>query len=449
MIVLTSQGEKIVIGDKPLSSGGEGEIHPIKNDDGRLRNCCAKIYYSKKRTQTLENKIRYMVDHPPSVVNNKNYMLGWPIESLTDQEGHFIGFVMPLAFHGSKQLVVLTTLKLSKQLDGNWHERYDRNFVLSSTKARMKLLCNIAIPIHILHATNQYVFVDLKPENILVTYDGRVSVVDVDSVQIMEQNRLLYPCTAATPNYMPPEHYVRQSKDEIKLSSWADFALGVLFYQVLVGLHPFVVTPRVVENDINEIYRNIARELFPFGKNRKEIQGYPPVHDFFLKLPQNIQKLFVRAFSGDAGIRPTAEEWGRNLHEALKTGNMMRMPHIQGKFICPLCKAKIVLKEDYVLVYRNQGYESAEKIELTSDNAYEWNGKSISHLNTCPKDGHVLMDYDELLHPEARSLLEEEEIRKTEQVQVPDENKNEGWGCLLMIIGSMLLTLLFFIKCVG
>lgn len=128
---------------------------------------------------------------------------------------------------------------------------------------------------------------------------------------------------------------------------------------------------------------------------------------------------------------------------------MMRMPHIQGKFICPLCKAKIVLKEDYVLVYRNQGYESAEKIELTSDNAYEWNGKSISHLNTCPKDGHVLMDYDELLHPEARSLLEEEEIRKTEQVQVPDENKNEGWGCLLMIIGSMLLTLLFFIKCVG
>ena len=57
-----------------------------------------------------------MVNNPPSIVRNNNFMLGWPIEYITDANGGFIGFIMPLAFDDRKQLVMLTTIKVSKKL---------------------------------------------------------------------------------------------------------------------------------------------------------------------------------------------------------------------------------------------------------------------------------------------------------------------------------------------
>lgn len=91
----------------------------------------------------------------------------------------------------------------------------------------------------------------------------------MDSVQISDQNKLLYAGTAATPNYIPPEYYIAPNKDEKQNSSWDDFALGVIFYQVLIGLHPYVVTPcNLAENATNEIYSNITKYLFPFGENK-------------------------------------------------------------------------------------------------------------------------------------------------------------------------------------
>ena len=266
MDVYTSRHERITLADEAFASGGEGEVRAVKNKPARFKNICVKLYYQKKRSRLQESKIKYMVENPPMKVEGPGFLIGWPLDYVTDEDGAFMGFIMPLAYSDSQQLITLTTPNLSKKLGREWYDRYDRANGKSSLIARLKLLNNIAIPIHFLHSTGKYVLKDFKPENVLITHDGKVSLVDMDSVQISEGSRMLFPGTAATPNYIPPEYYskgVGKSTSVPLNKSWDNFAIGVVFYQILFGLHPYVVTPWAqVDSGCSEIYQNIARNLF-------------------------------------------------------------------------------------------------------------------------------------------------------------------------------------------
>lgn len=315
MEVFSSKHEKIILADDVYSSGGEGEIHKIVSGPSRLKNNCAKIYYQKKRTSDCEKKIRYMVANPPAIINGKGFMIGWPIDVVIDSSGNFIGFFMNLAYPDSKNLIFLTSTRLSKKLESVWHYKYDRSVGEKALISRLELIYNIAIPIHFLHSTGKYVLKDFKPENVLITSDGRVSIVDLDSVQISDGRQMLFPGSAATPNYMPPEFYnqkVGKSYSSLLDRSWDLFALGVVFYQLLFGLHPYVVTPYIKQDDnSNEIYQNISQNLFPFGPNGKQIESYPKLHEQFKNIPKPLQDLFIRSFSNNTSTRPGADEWGK------------------------------------------------------------------------------------------------------------------------------------------
>ncbi len=322
MVVYTSKREKIVLTDNPFSSGGEGAVYAVSSAPSRLKNICVKLYFQEKRTQERENKIKYMVANPPSRLDGDGFMIGWPLEYIEDSHKNFMGFAMPLAFPNSKQLVSLTIPKMSKKLDVEWHDRYDRINGKNALISRLKLACNIAIPVHILHTTSRYVLKDFKPENVLVTYDGRITIVDMDSVQISEGGKLLFAGTAATPDYIPQEYYTRGVGKDLSVpleKSWDLFALGVVFYKILFGLHPFAVTPwEQKDASSNEIYQSISSGLFPFGANKHKIKSYPNLHDKFVILPKQLQDLFLRAFSDKAIQRPSADEWGKYIFELLK-----------------------------------------------------------------------------------------------------------------------------------
>lgn len=321
MIVYTSSKEQIRLSDEPFSSGGEGEVRAVESAPSRFTNVCVKIYYQKKRSPQQEQKINFMASNPPSKVSGTGFMIGWPLATVYDADSKFMGFVMPLAPSGSKQLVNLTAVKLSKKLDGEWQRKYDRALGKSSIVSRLKLLNNISIPIHLLHSTGKYVLKDFKPQNVLVTHTGQVTIVDMDSVQIMDGSRLLFPGTAATDIYMPPEFYTKGVGRDISKplnKSWDLFALGVVFYQVLFGLHPFVVTPWVMKDDSsNDISQNIAQGLFPFGRNAHKVKGYPELHNNFNILPKQLQEMFSNAFSEDSNVRPSAESWGKTIYGIL------------------------------------------------------------------------------------------------------------------------------------
>lgn len=322
MLVYTSKNECLALSDDAISSGGEGEIHLVTSRSTRFNKACVKIYFKTKRTASLEKKIKYMAANPPNQIYSSNYMIGWPLDVVYNQQKKFIGFVMPLAYENSEPLIVLTAKNLSKKLDTVWAEKYDRGLGAVSLIARLKLICNIAIPIYILHSTGKYVLKDFKPENVLVTDNGKVTLVDLDSVQITENNRLLFIGTAATPNYIPPEYYTRNVGKNINVpiaKSWDYFAIGVVFYQVIFGLHPYVVTPVVARDaNSNEIFQNIAQNLFPFGTNASKVKSYPPPHNNFNHIPIELQQLFKKAFSDIAQTRPTPEQWIKTIKDLIQ-----------------------------------------------------------------------------------------------------------------------------------
>lgn len=330
MDVYTSKRVRLTLDDAAFSSGGEGEVHRVLSGFAAQGEVCVKIYYKDKRTGLLEAKVRYMVKNPPSRTEGTGFMLCWPIDFVTDASGVFMGFMMRMAYPGSRQLIALTATKLNRKFDSEWQMRYDRSNGKYALVSRMKLMNNIAIPVSILHHTGKYVLKDFKPENVLVTYDGRVSLVDMDSVQISENGRLLFPGTGMTPNYIPSEYYSRSvGKDvcEVLEVSWDEFAVGTVFYQLLFGLHPYCVTPCATsEDDTNDIFRNIARGLFPFGPNRSQIRSYPPLHDKFKVLPPKLQNLFLRTFSDVPSERPSAEDWGKVIHELILSAGPVPQP---------------------------------------------------------------------------------------------------------------------------
>ena len=99
-------------------------------------------------------------------------------------------------FPDSKKLTILILPKLKRTLKTEWY-KFDKEYNIKyALVSRMKLINNIAIPIHILHSTNKYVLKDFKPDNVLVTSTGKVTIVDMDSIQICENGRLLFPGTA-------------------------------------------------------------------------------------------------------------------------------------------------------------------------------------------------------------------------------------------------------------
>jgi serine/threonine protein kinase len=321
MKIFTSKNEAIVLSENPFASGGEGAIYKIESAPSHFQNVCVKIYHTHIVNKQREERIKYMVANPPSQIRGEGFMLGWPMDYVTDESGKFLGFVMPLGFPDSKELVTLTATTLSKKLSKEWQERYDRSLGKKALLSRLKLICNIAIPVHILHATGKYVLKDFKPQNVLVTADGRITICDMDSIQIAEGGKLLFPGTAATLDYIPPEFYSKETEwkmADIVGESWDTFALGVVFYQLLFGIHPYVVTPKVEQGDgANDISHNISSGLFPFGVNGDMVKIRPKLHDKFLVLPQELQDLFIRTFAEEGKIRPSAEEWGRYIRNVV------------------------------------------------------------------------------------------------------------------------------------
>ena len=87
---LTSlSGQSYILDVLPIGSGGEGDIYPVQ---GAI-NYVAKIYKPSAMTAELEEKLKVMVQNPPSAAVFTQ--VAWPLDVVYDDNGRCMGFVMP------------------------------------------------------------------------------------------------------------------------------------------------------------------------------------------------------------------------------------------------------------------------------------------------------------------------------------------------------------------
>lgn len=314
--IFTSNQQPIYLANEPLGRGGEGNVYQVYTEKYQ-EPLVAKIYHEqelqkerncKLNAQNREAKVKHLVTYQSFVEADTPIL--FPEELLYDEQGVFVGFLMRQA-SGQIDLSALSTLNISANLPPVWHELYDRSHLLGVVR-RAQLCQKIASVFTQMHQTGRFVMVDVKPENIRIALNGEVALIDVDSIQIVKDQQVLFPAEKLTPEYCPPEYQQLDFKKDLIPQSWDQFALGVIFYKVMLGLHPYTGSCHPPYDGLTTNAQKIAQGLFPNGVNKAYFSTIPHPHQGFEAMPVSLQKLFFRCFEEghlQPEVRPKAEEW--------------------------------------------------------------------------------------------------------------------------------------------
>jgi serine/threonine protein kinase len=308
---LEKSGILITLSAKPFAGGGEGNLYKITTPQ-KLRKYVAKLYHPHKLSSTREEKINYLAAYPPiqSAENGGAHnSVIWVKDALYDK-GRFVGFIMP--YTEGEKLEILCTPKIPKKIRREW-ARFDFKKSPKALDMRLKLSFNICAAIHQVHSMERYVLVDMKPDNIIIQTNGLVSIVDTDSVEVVESGKSLFDAPVATPEYTPPEHYRTLDYDPTEREAWDRFGLGVILYKLMFGIHPFAASSGAPYEQLTTLHDKIKHGLFVHHPAKKSsFTIIPPPHKAFYKLDKSLQDLFFRCFidgDDDPDLRPSAEEW--------------------------------------------------------------------------------------------------------------------------------------------
>lgn len=356
---------KLALTPTPFASGGEGSLYHLATPNN-YPNQVAKLYHANQRTELRYQKLLYLQEHRPKSFEAETLItLVWPEVLLFDEAGEFWGFLMPMA--SGEKLEVLCLPKLPKRHAENW-----KAFSFSADPLRRKRLniCyQLATAIAHIHATERYILIDMKPENIMIDPAGHLALVDLDSVEVVEHGETLYDAPVATPEYTPPDSYLSNNLvDPTQEDPWDRFGLGVIFYKLLLGVHPYAATGTGPYEGYDTLHEKIEHGLFV---QHPEVQAHlshiPAPHEAYHQLPAAIQQLFERCFIAghhDTFQRPTAEEWAQALleYQASRQLDEVRLP------IPPLALPKLTQHTKLEPLYQQPTEvlaSTAPKVELS------------------------------------------------------------------------------------
>lgn len=296
-----STKQALTLAATPFAGGGEGELFHVTHPKGN--SWVAKIYHPYKRSANRAAKMDYLQQHNPYEADEK---AAWVLDTLKDAAGNFVGILMP--FQRGSKLEILCSSKLPRGAGDAW-KIYERGQPFAM-KGRLQLGLQLAAAVAQLHASQHYVLVDLKPDNVLVQNYRKLSLVDLDSVAVVDQGTLRFGSTVATPEYAPPEHY---QKNQVLYPSWDNFSLAVILYKLLCGVHPYAATSGAPYEQATSLGQKIEEGLFAHSTSKATfLTVIPPPHQHFFQLPQALQALFLQCFEvghSQPEKRPTASVW--------------------------------------------------------------------------------------------------------------------------------------------
>ena len=305
--------QPIEVKEEAIGVGAEGSVHEVLYPSSWV-GYVVKIYADTKKAPLKQEKIEYLIKHKPKLKNPLSVIFP---EDVVYQNGKFIGFLMKKA-QGDYDLTSLCTYGKSSRLPQEWHYKYNRDSP-QGLKNRLRICYNIAAAVNQVHRSKKFTFVDIKPENIKISFDAKVSIVDIDSIAIANGEELIFPAEKFTPEYSPAEYNETNLKKDVVDETWDRFSISILFYKILFGIHPYAGTAKGNYAHLNSNEQKIIEGLFSQGGKSEHFEIIPEPHKKFKEAPHKVRKLFMNCFDEGHNLpskRPSAAEWCKALVSA-------------------------------------------------------------------------------------------------------------------------------------
>ena len=223
-------------------------------------------------------------------LNEKNIL-----QNLSYKEVDFLPS-LKYSFQNEKNIFILTQFYQGGEL--LYHLNKVGRF---NEKASKFYMAQLIIILEYLHSNN-IIYRDLKPENILLSLDGYLNLIDFGSCTSYSNNLNNFysfdinKVKLGTPQYMSPE-LIKENKLSFKNDIWS---LGIIFYQLLVGVCPF--DSNITEEIYKEIcdnYKNIDFPFFISDSAKKLLKGLITDEDNRLSLDEIKNSEFFTGFNWD------------------------------------------------------------------------------------------------------------------------------------------------------
>lgn len=283
-IAKLGSGNELVLG-KLISAGGEGSIF-----ETQFASQVCKIYHRNKLTRLKQRKVELMVSRKidrPGVC--------WPSEIITNIEGEFVGYLMPLA----KGITMQTAMFVKPRLE--------KTFPMWERRDLVNVAGTFIDHISYLHSLNIIVG-DINPMNLLVTEDStKVWIVDTDSFQIEG-----FPCPVGTVNFTPTEIQGINYSSFLRTKNHELFAVATMIFMIL-----FPGKPPYSQQGGGSPAANIKSKNFPYrffkdgANDNPEVSGKNAPQGtwqfIWANIPNNLREAFFRTFREDK--RVSIDEW--------------------------------------------------------------------------------------------------------------------------------------------
>lgn len=282
--VVLANGQRLQLGPL-ISEGGEGRIHHTASE-----GMVCKIYHADKLTVLRRKKIELMVTRKV-----QRSGICWPTDIVLNENGEFLGYLMPRAMGKTVQSSMFVKAVLEKQFP-QW------------TRVDLVNLCIVFLEhIRYLHGLNIIVG-DINPLNLLVTTDSdKLWIVDTDSFQIER-----FACPVGTVNFTAPEIQGLNYSQFLRTKEHELFAIATMLFMLL---HPG--KPPYSQQGGGSPADNIKAMDFPywFRKDGDEYSGknapHGPWQVIWSNLPYQVKEAFHNTFR--ANKRTSVDEWLRVL----------------------------------------------------------------------------------------------------------------------------------------
>jgi DNA-binding helix-hairpin-helix protein with protein kinase domain len=303
-MVRLSDGVGVQLG-AVLARAGEGTILEVVGHPGWV----AKVFHPDLKERAAKcAKVAAMIQSPPSgaVQSDGFVVLTWPLH-LVDGDGGPVGYIMRRV-DTTDAVEIHTVSNPSNRLNPlasapQWTPHVTWLHLVN-------VAANLCLAVDVVHRVDA-VIGDFQERNILVNDTTRVTLVDCDSMQFTDGGGRQFLCGVGRAEFTAPELAGMNLAVTAREKPSDLFALAVHIHLLLMaGNHPFLRGEWTGGGEQPDAM-TLARAGQWAGGPGSPLRTHPlaPPVDF---LPDDIQRLFVRAFTDgarDPSARPSAAEW--------------------------------------------------------------------------------------------------------------------------------------------